>query len=127
MTTNETEPVDPSGTADDSVEELHASATGVWAVRSTSPTVYYVDLDRRQLLRLRGEGSPSDPFDGFCVPLVGFATMAGERDVVRVGERSEFLTDPAGSSADYRFWIPRTCTRIERVDRAVLDAFTESD
>lgn len=52
--TTQTEPGDTSEPPKDSVDELHANATGVWAVRSTSTTVYYLDLDRRRLLRLRG-------------------------------------------------------------------------
>ncbi|WP_203754636.1 hypothetical protein [Cellulomonas chitinilytica] len=127
MMTTQTEPGDTSEPPKDSVDELHANATGVWAVRSTSTTVYYLDLDRRRLLRLRGVGSPAGPYDGCWVPLVSFATLGGEHEVVRVGARNEFLTDPDGWAASYRFWIPRMCSRIDRVDRDVADALSESD
>lgn len=100
--------------------ELGIEDGGVWAVRSASSTVCYLDLDRRLLLRDRGPGSPALPFDGQWVPLVRIASQRGDYDVVRVGDRHEYLTDPggAGSDDDYRWWIPRTCVAIEPVTAA---------
>ena len=97
-----------------------AHATGVWVVRSTSNTVYYLDLDRGRLMRARGAGSPSFPFDDQWVPLVEVTSRddllrplrTGE---VRVGERPEYLTDPGGGVVDYEWRIQRAVTAIERV------------
>ncbi|GIG38241.1 hypothetical protein [Cellulomonas phragmiteti] len=98
--------------------ELRIDAGGLWAVRSTSATVCYLDLDRRRLLRARGAGSPVLPFDGVWVRLVRIASPRGDTGVVRVGDRHEFLTDPGGAYSDYRWWIPRACVAIERVSPA---------
>lgn len=98
--------------------ELTMDEGGIWAVRSTSSTVCYLDLDRLLLLRDRGPGSQAFPFDGDWVPLVRIASQRGDFGVVRVGDRHEYLSDPGGigSDDDYRWWIPRTCVAIERVD-----------
>ncbi|MDM8083783.1 hypothetical protein QUV83_03260 [Cellulomonas cellasea] len=98
--------------------ELSIDDGGFWAVRSTSSTVCYLDLDRLLLLRDRGPGSQAFPFDGDWVPLVRIASQRGDFGVVRVGDRHEYLTDPGGigSDDDYRWWIPRTGVAIERVD-----------
>ncbi len=97
--------------------ELRVDEGGVWAVRSTSSTVCYLDLDRRLLLRDRGPGSQVFPNDGCWVPLVRIMSQRGDFDVVRVGERHEFLTDPGGRGSDHhQWWIPRACVAIERVE-----------
>ena len=116
-------PADPSNPAggpeqaSDPVEatELDLTAGGVWAIRSTSATVLFVDLDARLLLRQHGPGSPRGPNDGRWVPLVRVSSQRGDTGVIRVGDRHEFLTDPDGGFYDYQWWIPRACTRIERV------------
>lgn len=58
-------------------------------------------------------------YDDEWVPLVRIASLTrGDNGVVRVGDRHEFLTDPERGSSDYRWWIPRACTAIERELRA---------
>lgn len=94
---------------------LRIDEGGVWAVRSTSASVAYLDLDRGLLLRHWGPGSPRFPHDGRFVPLVQVTSQRGDTGVIRIGERHEFLTDPGGH--DYRYWVPQTCTSIEPVDR----------
>ena len=97
-----------------------ARATGVWVVRSTSNTVYLLDLDRGRLMRARGAGSPEFPFDDQWVPLVEVTSRdellrpvrTGE---VRVGERPEYLTDPGGGLVAFEWRIQRVVTVIERV------------
>ena len=98
--------------------ELHISDGGLWAVRSTSNTVCYLDLDHMLLLRDRGPGSPRFPYDGQWVPLVQVRSPLGDFGVVRVGHRHEFLTDPGGGLQDYQWWIPRVCIAISPVDPA---------
>jgi len=96
--------------------ELQIDEGGLWAIRSTSRTVCYLDLDRSMLLRARGPGSPMFPFDGQWMPLVRIASQRGDFGVVRVGERHEYLTDPDGAGGEqYRWWVPRMCVTIERV------------
>lgn len=95
--------------------ELRVTDGGTWLVRSTSQTVCHLDLDRMLLLRARGTGSPPLPYDDEWVPLARITSITtGDTGVVRVGDRHEYLTDPGAWSADYRWWIPRTCTAIER-------------
>ncbi|WP_448629775.1 hypothetical protein [Cellulomonas soli] len=88
---------------------------GMWLVRSTSQTVCHLDLDRMLLKRALGAGSPPLPYDNEWVPLVQVTSIArGDTGVVRVGDRHEYLTDPGAWFSDYRWWIPRVCTAIER-------------
>lgn len=96
--------------------ELRLEAGGTWAVRSTSATVCYLDLDQMLLYRDRGSGSPSLPYDWQWVPLVGVRSAQGDTGVIRVGDRHEFVTDPGGGAQDYQWWIPRVCVAIELVD-----------
>ena len=96
--------------------ELRLDEGGVWAVRSTSSTVCYLDLDGRRLLRDRGPGSSPMPYDGLWVRLVDVSSTSGGVGVIRVGDRHTFLTDPEGGAHDYRWWIPRACVAIEPVD-----------
>lgn len=100
----------------DAVQALKVDqATGVWAVRSKSATVYYLDLDRRMLLREPGPGSPRGPFDGTWVHLVRVSSRLGVGTVV-VGERHLYDLDPdPGGPGDYRWWLQRTATSIEPV------------
>lgn len=92
---------------------LRLDERGLWAVRSSSSTVCYLDLDYMRLLRGRGPDSSPMPYDGLWVPLVSVSSTNGDVGVIRVGDRHKFMTDPAGGAHDYRFWIPRTCTAIE--------------
>lgn len=108
-------------TSDGPVDSLDiATSSGVWVVRSSSRTVYYLDLDRGLLMRARGEGSQAFPFDDEWVQLVGVTSRdeslrpvsPGE---VRVGERPEYLTNPDGELADYQWRVQRVVTAIEPV------------
>jgi len=106
--------------------ELRLDERGLWAVRSTSSTVCYLDLDNMRLLRDRGPGSSPMPDDGVWVPLVDVSSTSGDVGVIRVGDRHRFLTDPEGGARDYRWWIPRTCVAIEPVDDAELPDASEA-
>lgn len=100
------------------VETLRLDAGGVWAVRSASATVYYVDLDRGMLLRQPGVGSSTGPYDGCWIRLLSVAqvdeTGMGETGVIRVGRRHKYDMDPGGLSP-YRWWLQRAVTSIETV------------
>jgi hypothetical protein len=104
----------------DAKTELRIDEGGVWAIRSTSATVAYLDLDRGLLLRHWGPGSPRFPNDGRLVPLVPVTSTRGDTGVIRVGDRHELLTDPGGP--DVQYWIPQTCTSIEPVAREDIPA-----
>jgi hypothetical protein len=96
-------------------QRLELGATGTWAVRSASATVYYFDLDAGLLLRQPGEGSSRGPFDGVWVPLVS-VEAPGENNVVQVGRRHRYTLDPdPGGRGDYIWWIQRTVTAIDPV------------
>lgn len=96
--------------------ELRLADGGLWAIRSSSPTTCYLDLDTQRLYRDHGAGSPPFPYDHEWVPLVRVTSTRGDEGIIRIGDRHTYLTDPAGAADPYRFWIPRTCTTIEPVD-----------
>jgi hypothetical protein len=88
------------------VDELDLAGGGIWAVLSTSPTVYHLDLDRQMLCREPGLGSPTGKYDHQWIPLVqvhayvpdggGLLTLdRGRPDVIRVGCRRLYVMDPA--------------------------------
>lgn len=99
-----------------SVHQLDVNhAEGVWLVRSTSQTLYFLDLDRRLLLRQPGPYSPRGPFDGVWVHLVRVSSALGVGAVV-VGQRHMYDLDPdPGGPGEYRWWLQRTATSIESV------------
>lgn len=97
------------------VTELALTVGGVWAIRSASSAVIFLDLDAQLFLRRYGPGSSPSGYDGRWVSLVQVTSQRGDSGVVRIGERCEYLTDPDSSSNDFQWWIPRTCTQIERV------------
>lgn len=106
------------------VEQLvMADASGVWAIRSASSTVYYVDADVWALLRQIGPGSSRGMADGRWVPLVSVAALR-EHDigVIRVGDRHKYLYDYDSSGADYGWWIQRQATAIEPIEPDALAA-----
>lgn len=93
-----------------------AKASGVWAVRSTSPTVYYLDADRLLLLRRRGTGSSEGPGDDRWVPLVALESAVGrEAGVIRVGDRHKYTFDYAVDGPEYGWWVQRAVTAVEPV------------
>ncbi|WP_162243345.1 hypothetical protein [Cellulomonas sp. Leaf334] len=113
-----------AGRTPESVSEPNAQATldtrhaqGTWAIRSASTTVYYLDLDRRLLLRTPGPGSSTGPYDHQWVALVDVDSLLGD-GIIRIGERPCYFTDPDASSDAYRWWVQRTVTWIERLDVA---------
>ena len=95
--------------------ELELDHGGLWAIRSTSQTVVYLDLDRRLLLRHRRGSSPALPYDDEWVPLVQVTSPRNDH-VIRVGDRHIYVTDPAGGFHDHRWYVPETCTSIEPVE-----------
>ena len=106
---------------DDTRTELTLNDRGLWAIRSTSPTVVYLylDLGTRQLFRHRRGTSPALPHDDKWVPLVQVTSTRGDH-TIRVGNRHEYLTDPEGDHHDHRWYIPRACTDIERINEEDL-------
>lgn len=120
MTGTQTQASDPEPTA--------TGTTGLWSLHSASATVYYVDLDRRLLLRQPGGGSPRGATDGRWVPLVKLERLVVPTDgrapylqpttAVAVGHRHHYLLDPGGP--DHQWWIQRTVTRVELVTEADL-------
>jgi hypothetical protein len=114
------------------VDELVlADATGVWAVRSLSQTVYFIDADCSLLLRQAGPESSPGPGDGRWVPLVSVeALFRGDLGVVRVGDRHRYLYDWDPAGRDYGYWIQRLVTSIDYVEAeemAALPRFPQDD
>ena len=106
-----------------------ASATGVWAVRSGSPSFYLIDADRGRLMRVwGGEGSGQFAFDGEWVRLVDVTSHRSGREAprpgVRVGERPRYLTDPVGGFAPYQWRLQREVTAIEPISAQEVAALT---
>lgn len=92
---------------------LRLDEGGLWAIKSTSASVIYLDLDKKLLWRMRGPGSPAWEYDSRWVPLVAVEDISGRVDAVTVGTRHLYLTDPDGGSCPYQWWAPRACTSIE--------------
>lgn len=104
------------------VERLELSAGGVWVVRSSSPTQYFLDLTgaHPSLLRLPGPGSPTGPFDGCYLRLVRVRSVGQdvpeESGVVVVGRRHLYDLDPdPGGRGDAIWWLARAVASIEEV------------
>ena len=106
------------------VRELVLEAAGLWVVRSTSATAYYLDLDRRLLLRAPGPGSGTGPYDDCWVRLAGVSTyrpdgrlIDADATMVSVGCRPMWHLDPAPDDlgTPLRWWLQRAVTRIEAV------------
>ena len=102
--------------SDPRVPLVLAQASGVWAVRSTSRTVYYVDADASTLLRHPGPGSSAGPGDDRWVPLVALeSSVGGDVGMVRVGERHRWVFDYSPSGPEYGWWLQRAVTAVEPV------------
>jgi hypothetical protein len=115
-----------------SVDELVvADATGVWAIRSTSQTTYFIDADSMLLLRRTGPESSPGPGDGQWCPLIQVqALFGGDLGVVRVGDRHKYTYDWDPAGADYGWWLQRLVTSIDYVEAeelAGLPAFPQDD
>ncbi|TKR27323.1 hypothetical protein FA014_01085 [Cellulomonas hominis] len=112
-------------------ELVLADATGVWAVRSASETVYFVDADSSLLLRQPRPESSLGPGDGRWVPLVAVeALFRGDLGVIRVGDRHRYLYDWDPEGRDYGYWIQRLVTSIDYVEAeelAELPSFPQDD
>lgn len=104
--------------------------TGLWAVSSSSRTVYYLDLGGLDdcarlgpartvelgalLLRSPGPGSSTGPWDGCWLALV--SVEDGEtQGRASVGRRHLWTMDPGGSDP-FIWWLQRTVTAIRRVE-----------
>lgn len=96
-------------------------STGVWAIRSSSSTVYYVDCDTRSLLRAwGGPGSPEMAYDDKWMPLVEVTcydrtAAVVATDAVVVGTRPKYLADPSGGIYPYQWRLSRMVESIERL------------
>lgn len=106
-------------------ELLLGRDTGLWAVRSTSGTVYYVDLGpgriprppgRATILRSPGADSPRGPWDGCWLALVSVEDSEGQGRV-RIGRRHRWTMDPGGRHP-LVWWIQRAVTAIDLVQPA---------
>jgi len=104
------------------IEELVLTEhAGLWAVRGTSDTVYYLDLTGEHrpvrnvlLLRAPGPASPRGPWDGCWLSLVSVENTEGW-GAVHVGRRHRWAMDPGGADP-YVWWIQRTVTVIEQLE-----------
>jgi len=108
------------------IELTVAGTKGVWAVRSESATVYYLDTYGERLLRAPGEGSTVGPYDGCWVALVSVESESGA-GVIKVGDRHRWLTDPEPGARDYRWWVQRRCIAIEPVPAEDVPAGREPE
>ena len=101
-----------------SVERLILADTrGRYAVRSASPTVYYLDVrdDGTRVMRAPGEGSPTGPYDHVFARLIA-VTSAEDSGVIAVGRRHRWDLDPAPDRHDglVMWWISRAVTATTR-------------
>jgi hypothetical protein len=104
-------------------ELVLADASGVWAIRSSSRTVYFIDADSMLLLRKAGPTSARGPADGRWVLLVSVRALAhGDLGVIRVRDRHKYLFDWDPGGADFGFWIQRVVTSIDYVEAEELAA-----
>jgi hypothetical protein len=99
------------------VDELVLTdAIGVWAIRSTSSTVYYVDADRDLLLRRVGAGSSRGFADNRWAPLILVEAAFGrDTGVIRVGDRHKYTYDYDPDGDHHGFWFQRLVTSIDYV------------
>ncbi|WP_448062429.1 hypothetical protein [Cellulomonas hominis] len=114
------------------VDELVlADVTGVWAVRSASQTVYFVDADSYLLLRQPGPQSSLGFADDRWAPLVLVESLhAGDQGAIRVGDRHKYTYDFEPGGQQYGYWIQRLVTSIDYVEAeelAALPAFPQDD
>lgn len=107
--------------------DLKSTEPGIYAFRSSSDTVYILDLDhRRGSLLLRSTGPHSHGvgrWDNAWVPFISVESMEGASIAV-VGSRAHWLADPGGArDPNFHWWLSRVVTSIERWSDAELDAF----
>jgi hypothetical protein len=103
----------------------------VWAIRSASSTVYYVDADSMLLLRQAGPESSAGFADGRWVPLILVeSVVARDAGIIRVGDRHKYTYDFDPDGDQYGFWFQRLVTSIDYVEAeglAGLPAFPQDD
>lgn len=104
-------------------ELVLADVSGVWAIRSSSQTVYFVDADVPALLRQVGPGSSLGMADDRWVPLVSVESMlARDAGVIRVGDRHKYVYDYDTWASEYGWWVQRQVTEIRPIRPAALSA-----
>lgn len=104
-------------------ELVLADVSGVWAIRTSSQTVYFVDADVPALLRQVGAGSSLGMADDRWVPLISVESMlARDAGVIRVGDRHKYVYDYDPRASDHGWWIQRRVTEIEPIEPAALAA-----
>ena len=112
-------------------ELVLADATGVWAIRSTSQTLYYVDADSLLLLRQTGPGSSQGLADDRWAPLILVQSVFGhDAGIIRVDDRHKYTYDFDPDGDQYGFWFQRLVTSIDYVEAeelAGLPAFPQDD
>lgn len=102
-------------------ELVLADVSGVWAIRTSSQTVYYVDADVPALLRRVGPGSSLGMADDRWVPLVSVESMpARDAGVIRVGDRHKYVYDYDPRASEYGWWVQRQVARIEPIEPSAL-------
>jgi hypothetical protein len=114
------------------VIRLDASlAAGCYLVRGRSSTVWVLDWRpplQAYVVRVRGDGSPTDSVDGRWVPLVSVAgidpdTGVSEPAVIRVGRRHRWTTNPGTRTGWSESWVVQSrCTGIEPIPRNRAEA-----
>jgi len=108
-------------------ELVLADATGVWAIRSTSPTTYFIDTDSLQLLRALGPGSTPGLGDDRWVPLIQVKALFGQDEgVIRVGDRHVYTYDYDSDGLNYGWWLQRLVTSIDYVEAEELASLPTS-
>ncbi|MCR6491444.1 hypothetical protein [Cellulomonas sp. P24] len=113
-------------TPDTTIDQLVlADAHECYAIRSTSPTVYYLDARGTHPLVLRAtiEGSITGPYDKVWTRLITL-TSAEDTGIITVGRRHRWDLDPEPERPDgvVIWWISRAVTTITPVDPGDLPA-----
>ena len=106
-------------------------APGCYLVRGRSETVWVLDWRPplpAYVVRVHGEGSPSDSVDGRWVPLVEVRSVEPETGVsepglIRVGRRHRWTTNPGARTGWAESWVVQSrCTGIEPISRDGVEA-----
>ena len=96
-----------------------AKAHGLFAIHSTSETVYFYDADSRELLRAPGRASATGtgPYDNCWTHLVAVSS-AQDTGVITVGRRHRWDLDPnPGQPGLAIWWLQRMASSIDRIPR----------
>jgi hypothetical protein len=98
-----------------------ADTRGRFAIRSASPTIYYLEVrdDGTTVLRAPGDRSTTGPYDHVFTRLIA-VTSAEDSGVIAVGRRHRWDLDPEPDRHDGLFiwWVSRTVTAITPVTAA---------